>query len=121
MHIGDQIKRARMMKGLTQQQLADKIHKTRPLISSIEQTGKVNIYTLKQICEVLGIDIEALSMSTGELAAIYSPNKELEAKQKEIDSLRQQLAECQKQLTDCQAKIIEMLEKRPPSKGRGKK
>ena len=100
MHIGKQIKYARMMKGLTQQQLADKVHKTRPLISSIEQTGKVNIYTLKQICEALDMDIESLSMLTGEVSEIY-PKKTSEVEEnlrREIDGLRQQLANCQNEM-----------------------
>jgi len=46
MHLGKKIKLARVSKSLTQQELADLIHKTRPLISHIEQTGKVNPYTL---------------------------------------------------------------------------
>jgi transcriptional regulator with XRE-family HTH domain len=58
MHLGLKIKVARVSKRLTQQELADKINKTRPLISHIEQTGKVNHYTLKSICDALGINID---------------------------------------------------------------
>lgn len=124
MHIGEQIKRARRMKNLTQQELADKIHKTRPLISSIEQTGKVNIYTLKQICEVLDINFDNPEMLTGELSVDYSSKKvielqrELEKVTSERDSLRLQLAESQKQLADSQNKIIEMLQEKLSNKGR---
>jgi len=57
MHIGTKIKIARITKGLTQEGLAEKINKTRPLVSHIEQTGKANIYTLKKICNVLDLDI----------------------------------------------------------------
>ena len=39
------------------------INKTRPLISSIEQTGKASHYTLKKICEVLDLDINELESS----------------------------------------------------------
>ncbi|HWY10316.1 MAG TPA: helix-turn-helix transcriptional regulator [Bacteroidia bacterium] len=60
MHIGTKIKIARITKGLTQEELASKINKTRPLVSHIEQTGKANIYTLKKICSVLSIDIDEL-------------------------------------------------------------
>ena len=61
MHLGKKIKLARMSKGLTQAQLADKIHKTRPLISHIEQTGKVHHDTVNAICRVLGISFESLN------------------------------------------------------------
>lgn len=55
MHLGLQIKIARIKNKLTQHQLAEKIHKTRPLISTIEQTGIGNILTIKKICKVLDI------------------------------------------------------------------
>lgn len=61
MHLGKKIKLARMSKGLTQAQLAEKIHKTRPLISHIEQTGKVHHDTVNAICRVLGISFESLN------------------------------------------------------------
>lgn len=57
MHLGKKIKIARITKGYTQQELADMIGKTRPLISSIEQKGKVNSYTLSDICTALGVEI----------------------------------------------------------------
>jgi transcriptional regulator with XRE-family HTH domain len=63
MHLGLRIKLARISKGLKQEELAEKINKTRPLISNIEQTGKANHYTLKKICEVLDLDINELESS----------------------------------------------------------
>lgn len=63
MHLGLRIKLARISKGLKQEELAEKINKTRPLISNIEQTGKANHYTLKKICEVLDLDINDLESS----------------------------------------------------------
>lgn len=63
MHLGLRIKVERVAKGMTQQQLADKINKTRPLISHIEQTGKVNHYTLLSICNALNVNIEELDSS----------------------------------------------------------
>jgi transcriptional regulator with XRE-family HTH domain len=53
MHIGLQIKLARIAKGLTQQDLAVRIFKTRPLVSHIEQKGEVNEKTLADIKKVL--------------------------------------------------------------------
>ena len=60
MHIGLRVKIARISKGLKQEELAERINKTRPLVSRIEQTGKVSHYTLKKICEVLEIDINEI-------------------------------------------------------------
>jgi transcriptional regulator with XRE-family HTH domain len=67
MHLGLRIKVARISRKITQAELAERINKTRPLISSIEQTGKVNFYTLKKICDVLGLDIDVLTQSTEDL------------------------------------------------------
>jgi transcriptional regulator with XRE-family HTH domain len=53
MHIRLQIKLARIAKGLTQQDLAVRIFKTRPLVSHIEQKGEVNEKTLADIKKVL--------------------------------------------------------------------
>jgi transcriptional regulator with XRE-family HTH domain len=72
MHLGLKIKIARIGKGLTQDQLAEKIDKTRPLISSIEQSGKVNHYTLKKICKVLNLDINTLENSSAEPQESYN-------------------------------------------------
>ena len=63
MHLGLRIKLARISKGLKQEELAENINKTRPLISNIEQTGKANHYTLKKICEVLDLNINDLESS----------------------------------------------------------
>ncbi|MBK7965004.1 MAG: helix-turn-helix transcriptional regulator [Bacteroidetes bacterium] len=45
----------RGLRGLTQEQLASKINKTRAMVSNIEQTGKVNHYTLLSILKALSI------------------------------------------------------------------
>lgn len=51
-HIGLQIKKIRLFKGLNQDELADKIFKTRALVSYMEQTGKVSKNTLEDILKV---------------------------------------------------------------------
>jgi transcriptional regulator with XRE-family HTH domain len=97
MHLGKRIKMARISKELTQQELAELIHKTRPLISSIEQTGHANIHTLEKICEVLELDMEALKQDIYEPQGTYSRSAgrleklELENAQlkKEVESLRE--------------------------------
>ena len=76
MHLGLKIKVARTAKGLTQQGLADKINKTRPLISHIEQTGKVNSYTLNKICKALQIDIGTLENMVNERGVTYLSGKD---------------------------------------------
>ena len=57
MNIGKKIKVLRAEKGVSQQQLADLINKTRTLISHIEVTSKVNFYTLNEISSALGVPV----------------------------------------------------------------
>ena len=60
-HVGKKIRKYRQLKGYTQQELADIIHKGRTLVSHIEQTGKVNHHTLLQICKALDVNYEELT------------------------------------------------------------
>lgn len=56
MSLGKKIRVARVAAGLTQEELAQKVHKTRPLISLIERHGKGNPETISKILEVLNIN-----------------------------------------------------------------
>jgi transcriptional regulator with XRE-family HTH domain len=107
MHIGRKIRIARAVKGITQEELADKIGKTRPLISQIESTGKVKASTLRQICKILDIDPEDPELvSFLEENEIYTRNtksSEHEALKREVDMLRE--------LVQAQKEIIEHLRK----------
>ena len=57
-HLGKKLKKIRSFKGLTQEQLATKIGKSRPLISFFERTGNINKYTLQEIIQALDINLE---------------------------------------------------------------
>ena len=58
MNVGKKIKVLRAQRGISQQELADKINKTRTLISHIELSSKVNHYTLNEIANALGVSID---------------------------------------------------------------
>ena len=58
MNIGKKIKVLRAEKGMSQQELADLINKTRALISHIEVTSKVNYFTLREISEALDVSVD---------------------------------------------------------------
>lgn len=78
-----------MFRGLTQQDLAEKVHKTRPLISSIEQTGIVNVHTLNKICEVLEVKPEDLKANSNDITlAALNTKREVEALKLEVQNLR---------------------------------
>lgn len=105
MHIGTKIKIARITKGYTQEQLADKINKTRPLVSHIEQTGKVNAYTLKKICQVLDVDQVALENELNEPPTHYARENSSAA---EIRRLKEENATL-KELVSMQKEVIQEL------------
>ena len=52
-HIGLKIKRLRAYRGMTQDDLAKALGKSRSLVSFLERTGNINQYTLKEICSIL--------------------------------------------------------------------
>ncbi|HEU4716877.1 MAG TPA: helix-turn-helix transcriptional regulator [Bacteroidia bacterium] len=108
MHIGKKIRVARVVKGFTQEDLAEKIGKTRPLISQIESTGKVKVGTLKQICKVLDMDPEDPELvSFFEENEIYMTDsvrrkqrvRDFAVMEREVKMLRE-LVESQKALID---------------------
>jgi transcriptional regulator with XRE-family HTH domain len=119
MHIGLKIKLARIAKGLTQQDLADKIFKTRPLVSYIEQTGIVNSRTLEEINSVLDMT-DNLNHELNEPGLVYETNRaasgnkfvqqELEYALREIELIKSEL-DTLRQLADTQKQLIELLQK----------
>lgn len=57
--IAEKIKSARKQKGLTQEQLARKLHISQQVISRIEKGGEnISLLTLKKIADGLGADIQ---------------------------------------------------------------
>jgi transcriptional regulator with XRE-family HTH domain len=59
-HIGLKIKRLRAFRGLTQEDLARSLGKTRSLVSFFERTGNINKYTLQEISSILNITPDQL-------------------------------------------------------------
>lgn len=61
-HLGQKIKRLHAFKGMTQEELATALGKTRSLVSYFERTGNVNNYTLQEITVILGANPEEIAM-----------------------------------------------------------
>jgi len=59
-HLGKKIKRLRSFRGMTQEDLAKSLGKTRSLVSFFERTGNVNKYTLQEIADILSISVDDL-------------------------------------------------------------
>lgn len=104
MHLGLRIKIARISKGMTQEELAEKINKTRPLISSIEQTGKANYYTLRKICDVLGLEWDETTNMVNDPQAPYGSNKNTKQTE-QIKQLEKEIIQLQL-LVQSQADLI---------------
>lgn len=100
MHIGKAIKNLRQLAELTQQQLADKVGKTKGHICQIEKTGKINYYTLLKIAEKLNTTPEKIeqyqvslekSMSLSNNFPIQNKLPELELLRLENGYLKEQI------------------------------
>ena len=109
----------RALKGFTQNELAGKINRTRALVSHIEQTGKVNNYTLTAILKALNItseDFEKFDNKEVVKAKPYGSHSD-----DELNILKERVENYQKEnktlkeLIASQKKIISILEK---SKGK---
>jgi transcriptional regulator with XRE-family HTH domain len=114
MHLGKKIKLLRNIKGISQEQLANKIRRTRALISHIEQSGKANYETLMLILNYFNISKE--DFDNFEQNQI-KPNKSKDYTYQieEIESLKNQLGHCQNEnkilieLIESQKEIIKFL------------
>lgn len=114
MQAGKKIKVIRALKGLSQDNLAAKINKTRGLISHIEQTGKVSPYTLSLILKVFDMSAEEFERFDikDTLRAYKQPEKD------EVNMLRERLEHYQKEnkalkeVIQSQKKLIRVLEKK---------
>jgi transcriptional regulator with XRE-family HTH domain len=76
---------------MTQQQLAEKIHKERPLISHIERTGKIHHQTFILICKALKVSPEQLESASDEPLRGYGTANEIQTLKTEIDRLKNEL------------------------------
>ena len=109
MHIGLKIKMVRITKGLSQQELAEKINRTRPLVSHIEQTGQVNHRTLELICKALKVSEIEIDNFVNEPKSLYKNQKQ--GAPDIFDEVKQLKEEIRvlKDLVQSQKEIIDML------------
>ncbi len=57
---GDAVRRARIFAGLTAEEMASRIGRSRPMLSSIENGAGTTVKTAHQIARVLGKTVEEL-------------------------------------------------------------
>jgi len=110
MHLGKKIRKARINKDITQEELAGKINKTRALVSHIEQTGKANHYTLGAIAKALGVTPEELeSIDEKQISTNKKQKAELDSLHKQIENLKNENS-LLKEIISNQKKIITIFE-----------
>lgn len=97
--IGERIKKARKEKGMTQEQLSEKLDISIAFLSRVERgNSKVNLKRLTQICEILGI-------SQGEILNGVSSNSTNYLNEDFANLLKECSADDQKLIYDI-AKVI---------------
>ena len=91
-HIGQKIKRLRAYRGLTQEDLARSLGKTRSLVSFFERTGNINKYTLQEISQLLNTTPEELENGHIEVSpANQQDQKSNGPEEKLISQLQQEI------------------------------
>jgi transcriptional regulator with XRE-family HTH domain len=112
MHIGIRIKMTRIARRITQETLAHKIHKTRPLVSHIEQTGKVSGNTLRLIAKALQVEVEQLQNEAEEPMGLYLTPRQQNRRIQELEDQVKHLIsenETMRQLIRTQEEMIALL------------
>jgi transcriptional regulator with XRE-family HTH domain len=108
MHTGQKIKMLRKLLGMTQDQLAEKINKTRPLVSGIEKTGQGHPYTINSICKALKIKPDQLEQFDEQSIKRFISGKP-EVDKKEIEALNREM-DLLKDLVKSKQDQIDMLQ-----------
>lgn len=117
MHVGEKLRKLRVLKGLTQEDIAQKVNKTRALVSYIEKSGKVNYYTLQNFLDALEFTEQQLN-ELDFTTISFTSEPDLEYRTDELvmkDSMISQLQEenrILRELNESQKKIIAMMEKK---------
>ena len=119
MHTGQKIRLLRRLREMSQEELADKINKTRALVSHIEQSGKVNHYTLLAILKTFKISEDDLEQFKGNnLSQVAEPDGQKAYNKNAMAALKKQLLDCQKEnkilneLVESQKRVIAMMGKK---------
>lgn len=121
MHAGKKIRIIRAIRNLSQSELAEKIGRTRALISHIEQTGKINYYTLKDILKVFKMSEDEFdNYEPKEMFIQYSEEdlrNQIQALRQEIETVKKE-RDMLKEHNDLYRKLLNSLEKQKGGKDR---
>ncbi len=108
-HLGHKLKRIRSIHGMSQEELASAIGKTRSLISHLETSGNINKYTLQEIAAALKIDTATIeNFKLEQLSVINDNNENNDYGKLEIQKLKDEIKELKATVKE-QWKIIQHL------------
>jgi len=117
MHTGKKIKLLRNLKGISQEQLAEKIGRTRALVSHIEQTGKANYDTLLLILNYFHLtlqdfnDFEQSQFKINKIKEYKSTEQSIIQLQEKLENYQKE-NEILKELIESQKEMIGMLKRK---------
>jgi transcriptional regulator with XRE-family HTH domain len=110
-HLGEKLKKIRVLHGMSQEDLAKAIGKTRSLISHLETSGNINKYTLQEIATALKIETTAIENFNYENVNILPDhNPKTEYNKDEIQRLKEEITDLKATVKE-QWKIIQNLTK----------
>ena len=110
-HLGEKLKKIRVLHGMSQEDLAKAIGKTRSLISHLETSGNINKYTLQEIAAALKIDTATIENFNFENAnTLRDLNPKTDYNKDEIQRLKEEVSELKATIKE-QWKIIQNLTK----------
>lgn len=104
-HLGHKLKRIRGLLGISQEELARSIGKTRSLVSHLEITGNINKYTLQEIAEALKIDPETIEKFGSD--NIGNIIKDKNANKQATDKLQETISQQREEIKELKATIKE--------------
>ena len=97
------------MHGLSQEELANAIGKTRSLISHLETSGNINKYTLQEIAAALNVDAATIeNFKLDGISVINDNNENADYGKNEIQKLKDEIKELKATVKE-QWKIIQNL------------
>jgi transcriptional regulator with XRE-family HTH domain len=110
-HLGEKLKKIRVLHGMSQADLAKAIGKTRSLISHLETSGNVNKYTLQEIATALKTDTATIENFNYENVHILRDlNQNTDYNKDEIQRLKEEITDLKATVKE-QWKIIQNLTK----------
>ena len=110
-HLGEKLKKIRALHGMSQEDLAKAIGKTRSLISHLETSGNINKYTLKEIASALKIDTATIENFNYENANVVRDlDSTTEYNKDEIQKLKEDIIDLRATIKE-QWKVIQNLTK----------